>query len=283
MQTHGPALSFENFQEHSFGNLFIQSQGQTGRTWTNIGALKPEMKDAGDLAAGPRICEVHNTRKQGNKLCFLTLRQDVATVQAVTFGQERSYETRARFWWLRGVELSVEKIFCIGRSQALPLRLADASRSEAELEKDPSLPTVGQDVRLDNRIIDLRTVANQAIFRLQSGVCELFREFLLQNKFQAPRGEMGGALWRVLKMVPAAGRSVGEGDRRSFATRIGGLGQPVGQLLALASGGHLPWLMSRAGRCMSAVLLSAAWCFSNPFQARRTAKRDATAAMRYAI
>ena len=33
--------------------------------------------------------------------------------------------------------------------------------------KRPRLPTVGQDVRLDNRIIDLRTVANQAIFRLQ--------------------------------------------------------------------------------------------------------------------
>merc|ERR1719230_2352171 len=43
---------------------------------------------------------------------------------------------------------------------------------------------VGQDVRLDNRVIDLRTVANQAIFRIQSGVCTLFREFLLQNSFQ---------------------------------------------------------------------------------------------------
>lgn len=196
----GPALSFENFQEHSFGNLFIQSQGQTGRTWTNIGALKPEMKDSQVWIRA----RVHNTRKQGNKLCFLTLRQDVATVQAVTFGQdiagfsgslpdESVVDVYGKVscpdapivsCTVQNVELSVEKIFCIGRSQALPLRLADASRSEAELEKDPSLPTVGQDVRLDNRIIDLRTVANQAIFRLQSGVCELFREFLLQNKFQ---------------------------------------------------------------------------------------------------
>lgn len=43
---------------------------------------------------------------------------------------------------------------------------------------------VGQDVRLDNRVIDLRTVANQAIFRIQSGVCTLFREFLLKHQFQ---------------------------------------------------------------------------------------------------
>jgi len=43
---------------------------------------------------------------------------------------------------------------------------------------------VGQEVRLDHRVIDLRTVANQAIFRIQSGVCQLFREFLLGQSFQ---------------------------------------------------------------------------------------------------
>jgi len=196
----GPSLDFHNFQEQSFGNVFIQSQGHTDRQWTNVGALKPEMKDSMVWIRA----RVHNTRKQGNKLCFLTLRQDVATVQAVTFGQDIAGfsgtlpdesvvdvlgkvacpEAPIVSCTVQNVELSVEKIFCIGRSQALPLRLADASRSEAELEKDPSLPTVGQDVRLDNRIIDLRTVANQAIFRLQSGVCMLFREFLLQNDFQ---------------------------------------------------------------------------------------------------
>jgi aspartyl/asparaginyl-tRNA synthetase len=37
--------------------------------------------------------------------------------------------------------------------------------------------------RLDNRVIDLRTTAKQAIFRLQSGVCQIFREFLIDNDF----------------------------------------------------------------------------------------------------
>ena len=37
--------------------------------------------------------------------------------------------------------------------------------------------------RLDNRFIDLRTSANQAIMRISSGVCTLFREFLLQKGF----------------------------------------------------------------------------------------------------
>lgn len=37
--------------------------------------------------------------------------------------------------------------------------------------------------RLDNRIMDLRTPAKQAIFRVQSGVCQLFREYLISQNF----------------------------------------------------------------------------------------------------
>lgn len=39
------------------------------------------------------------------------------------------------------------------------------------------------DTRLNHRIIDLRTVTNQSIFRIQSGVCQLFREFLVRERF----------------------------------------------------------------------------------------------------
>ena len=35
-----------------------------------------------------------------------------------------------------------------------------------------------QSLRLNNRVLDLRTPANHAIFRIQSGVCQLFREYL---------------------------------------------------------------------------------------------------------
>ena len=38
-------------------------------------------------------------------------------------------------------------------------------------------------VRLDNRVIDLRTQANQALFKLQSAVCSLFRNFLMEKNF----------------------------------------------------------------------------------------------------
>lgn len=42
---------------------------------------------------------------------------------------------------------------------------------------------VNQDTRLDNRVLDLRTPANQAIFRLESGVCKLFRDILARQGF----------------------------------------------------------------------------------------------------
>ena len=41
--------------------------------------------------------------------------------------------------------------------------------------KTRSLP---QRVRLNNRIVDLRTAPSQSIFRIQSGICNLFRTYL---------------------------------------------------------------------------------------------------------
>lgn len=36
---------------------------------------------------------------------------------------------------------------------------------------------------MDNRVIDLRVPANQAIMRIQSGVCQLYREFMYEKDF----------------------------------------------------------------------------------------------------
>jgi aspartyl-tRNA synthetase len=47
------------------------------------------------------------------------------------------------------------------------MQLDDASHSDAALAADSNLIGVGQDVRLDNRVLDLRTSANQGIFRIQ--------------------------------------------------------------------------------------------------------------------
>uniref|UniRef100_A0A7S0ZV83 aspartate--tRNA ligase n=1 Tax=Noctiluca scintillans TaxID=2966 RepID=A0A7S0ZV83_NOCSC len=194
----GPDVTLDNFEEHAFGNLMIQSQRKTGRKWTSVKLLTPALKDQQVWVRA----RVQGTRKQGGKLCFLTLRMELATVQAVVFGQEIAGFSGAlpdesvvdifgkvvapevaTSCSQSEVEINVEKIFCIGRSKPLPLLLADASRSEADLAKDPSLIRVGRDVRLDNRIIDLRTNSSQGIMRIQSGVCRLFRDFLTQRGF----------------------------------------------------------------------------------------------------
>jgi aspartyl-tRNA synthetase len=83
----------------------------------------------------------------------------------------------------------------------LPFQLEDAQRPETEeesavveddetTEADSTATEGGKKVvrvnlhtRLNNRVIDLRTVTSHAIFRIQSGACLLFREFLLSRDF----------------------------------------------------------------------------------------------------
>lgn len=106
------------------------------------------------------------------------------------------------------VELELSQLFVVSRSDArLAVQIEDLSRSEAEIvaemEKlelkagqqrgkknaagDPTKEVltirVDQDTRLNNRVIDLRTVTNQAIFRFESGVTNLFRDALNKRGF----------------------------------------------------------------------------------------------------
>lgn len=74
-------------------------------------------------------------------------------------------------------------------------RVLDPSLRAEGREPPPRFPSVAQDTRLDYRWIDLRTPANQAIMRLSSGVCQLWRDFLLSRDFveiQTPK-IIGGA------------------------------------------------------------------------------------------
>jgi aspartyl/asparaginyl-tRNA synthetase len=64
----------------------------------------------------------------------------------------------------------------------LPMQIEDASRPEKEDgEPDDGMVRVNPDTRLDNRILDLRTTTKHAIFRLQAGVCKLFRGHLTER------------------------------------------------------------------------------------------------------
>ena len=109
------------------------------------------------------------------------------------------------------VELKVIKVFGVSiGATALPFQLDDAARPESEVaaavaapaaaasasassseskddkdkkEKVKAAITVGQDLRLNNRWLDVRTPANHAIFRLQSRVCQYYRNYFLDQDF----------------------------------------------------------------------------------------------------
>jgi len=86
------------------------------------------------------------------------------------------------------VEIQIERAYCVSASTPmLPFLLADASRSEAEIEEslstDRPYVRVLPDLRLDHRWLDLRVPANNAILRIQGAVCRLFRDSLTKRGF----------------------------------------------------------------------------------------------------
>jgi len=82
------------------------------------------------------------------------------------------------------LELSVLEIYLVSAAKPqLPLQIEDASRAEKSDDPNSLNIRVHQDTRLDNRVLDLRTPANQAIFRLEAGVCRLFRDILTEKGF----------------------------------------------------------------------------------------------------
>ena len=197
-----PSVTVRTYDSVDYGNLFIQSEQPTPREWTEVHSLQPALKGQQVWVRG----RLANVRKQGKMLCFVEVRQSMYTVQAVVYSKSGGIvpfaaalpresiidvlaevsvpEEPVTSCTQSGVELQVRKLFCVSRACAeLPLQLEDAARSDPELAADPELPRVHQDVRLNHRVLDLRTPANQAIMRLQSAVCEEFRGFLAGQGF----------------------------------------------------------------------------------------------------
>ncbi|KAJ8307537.1 hypothetical protein KUTeg_015621 [Tegillarca granosa] len=124
------------------------------------------------------------------KQCFFVLRQQKWTVQAVLFVNEKISKQMIKFTAgiakesivdVEGVVKTVDqKVWVVSSAEPrLPLLIEDASRPETEED----LATVKQDIRLDNRILDLRTTTNQAVFRVEAGVCKYFRNYLTSKGF----------------------------------------------------------------------------------------------------
>uniref|UniRef100_A0A3B1K714 Aspartate--tRNA ligase, cytoplasmic n=1 Tax=Astyanax mexicanus TaxID=7994 RepID=A0A3B1K714_ASTMX len=174
----------------------VQSQEKLDRTLVRVQDLTTQK--AGQLVWVR--ARIHTSRAKG-KQCFLVLRQQQFNVQALVAVGDRASKQMVKFAHRgRGgggapveqkiescsqqdVELHIERIYVISQAEArLPLQLEDAVRPDADGEEE-GRATVNQDTKLDNRVIDLRTTTSQAIFRLQSGVCQLFRDTLINKGF----------------------------------------------------------------------------------------------------
>ncbi|KAK0175172.1 hypothetical protein PV327_008945 [Microctonus hyperodae] len=149
---------------------------------------------------------LHTSRAKG-KQCFIVIRQQSSTVQGLVAVNEKISKQMVKFistitkesiidvqavvkgvpmkiesCTQKDVECHIEKVFVVSASMPqLPLQIEDASRPCGD-ETGLNIK-VNQDTRLDNRILDLRTPANQAIFRVEAGVSKLFRDILTQRGF----------------------------------------------------------------------------------------------------
>jgi aspartyl/asparaginyl-tRNA synthetase len=97
-------------------------------------------------------------------------------------------DSEVRSCSIQDVELKIQRVHSVMKAASvLPFLVEDAARSEAEVdasqETDRPFPRLGQELRLDNRWMDLRAPANNAIMRVQSMVCQLYREHLYSQGF----------------------------------------------------------------------------------------------------
>jgi hypothetical protein len=187
----------------------IASQQETKRDYTPVVSLNKEMTGKNVWIRG----RVNAKRVKGN-ICFLTIRSSLHTVQTCFFNikelKEPSKEmikyidslplesvvdiygtvapAAVKSCTQHDVELQIKKVFAVSRAPVvLPFLMEDAARSQVDIDNSQGnerpFSNVPQEMRLDNRWLDLRVPSNNAIMRIKSGVCALFREALSNKGF----------------------------------------------------------------------------------------------------
>ncbi|CAL0307401.1 unnamed protein product [Lupinus luteus] len=220
----------------NYGDIpLVELQSKTPvdvNNWSRIETLEPSLKGNQVLIRG----RVQTIRPVGKKMAFLVIREngytvqclvqvqpDIVSIQMVKFAASLSRESivdvegeisvpdsAIKAATQQNVEVQVRKLYCVSRAVPnLPINIEDAARSEVEIEKalqeGEQFVRVNQDTRLNFRVLDLRTPANQGIFRIQSQVGNAFRQFLLSEGFVeihtpkliAGSSEGGAAVFRL--------------------------------------------------------------------------------------
>jgi len=218
-----------DFATEFYGPLPLnQSQSRPKRTRTDITTLPEHIGETVLIRA-----RVQTSRAQGNKMVFLNLRQKTDSVQALLIVTPEKVSKQMVKWaasladesivlvegvahktqepiksaTVSDVEVHISQIHLIaGLDARLPFTVDDANRPETEADSaEVQYKRVLLETRLNNRVIDLRTQTNQAVFKLQSAIGDLFREYLSSHgfleihspKLQGAATESGASVFKV--------------------------------------------------------------------------------------
>ncbi|KAF8140205.1 hypothetical protein EV363DRAFT_1393117 [Boletus edulis] len=223
------AAADEDYAADKYGRLPLhQSQSRPGRKRTDISTLSAQHH-------GEQVfirARIQTSRLQGNKMVFLNLRQRTNSVQALMQITEGQISKQMVKWagslavesivlvegtvkkspeliksaTIDDIEIHISELWLLaGVEGRLPFSFEDASRSETAPEVEGQFSRVLLDTRLNNRVFDLRTGTNHAIFKLQHAIGHLFRSYLNSNgfieihspKLQGAATESGASVFKV--------------------------------------------------------------------------------------
>lgn len=193
----------EDVSAGCYGTMdIICSKEKKDVTHTTVSALGVQMEGQTVLLRA----RLHTARATG-KQCFFTLRDQEHSIQCVlAVGSQISRQmikfvagiTKESIIDVSGtvvktaqsvascsvqdVEIQPTSVFVVSAAAPrLPLQIDDAARPETS-DMDDTIRVL-QDTRLEHRMLDLRTATNQSIYRIEAGVCRLFRNFLSDRGF----------------------------------------------------------------------------------------------------
>ncbi|KAF2836372.1 aspartyl-tRNA synthetase-like protein [Patellaria atrata CBS 101060] len=178
---------------------------------------------------------IHHLRKLSSHLVFFVFRQQTVTIQGVL--HEHDNISRWMMYWaehrnvedvvlvkgvvqeakskqgevtgatIHDVEISVHEMHVEASvTEPLPFTVAEAEITQQEVDREQDTRVkVSDRTRWQNRVLDLRTSAAQGIFRVQSGIGHLFREYLDTQgfieihtpKLQGGATESGASVFKI--------------------------------------------------------------------------------------
>jgi nondiscriminating aspartyl-tRNA synthetase len=230
-------------QKAKYGDIDPNSYARPRESLNRVNIMDLSAKDVGkEVVFRARI---HHLRKMSSKFVFFVFRQQLGTMQGVlhehgdiskymlywaehlevecivlvkgVLQEPQSKQGEVIGASIHDVEIAVHDIHVEAAvTEHLPFNVYEAEVTQAEVDEEDAKAVaehkegqhrvrIADRTRLGNRVIDLRSNASQAIFRIQSGICGFFRQQLDSEgfieihtpKLQGGATESGASVFKV--------------------------------------------------------------------------------------